>query len=192
MCAFIADPEFIPEHHQKGRSGHSHIDDEGFTQELHLHLQTIGEYCTTEDIIRYVSHPEILAKLNRTKTISHAMAHRWMKKMDYQWMARPRGQYTDGHERSDVIEYRDKVFLPAVKELEGRTRKWGHDGLEEETSANGGRRIVLWYHDESTFYAHDRQKKRWVHKSEKATPYAKGEGHSLMVADFVSAGYGWL
>lgn len=143
--AFIADPEFVPKHHQKGRSGHSHINDEDFVQELHLHLQTVGEYCTTEDIVCYVSDPEILAKLNWTKTISHAMAHQWMKKIGYWWRAHPHGQYTDGHERSDVVEYRDKIFLPAVEKLETRTRKWGCDGQEEETPPQGCRCVVFWY-----------------------------------------------
>ncbi|PPQ79172.1 hypothetical protein CVT26_000516 [Gymnopilus dilepis] len=36
------------------------------------------------------------------------------------------------------------------------------------------------------------RRKRWVRQTEKATPYQKGEGHSLMVADFFSAEYGWL
>ena len=52
--------------------------------------------------------------------------------------------------------------------------------------------IIVWHHDESTFYANDRRKIRWVHAGETAVPYAKGEGASLMVADFVSADYGWL
>ncbi len=187
--AFISDSEFIPEHYHKGKTGHSLIDDEDFAQELHLYLQSVGEYCTTQDIIRYIAQPEILIKLNRTKTISHATAHRWMQKMRYRWSARPQGQYVDGHERPDVVEYRRDVFLPAMKKLEAKIRKWGLNGEEESSNE---RRTVIWYHDESTFYAHDRQKKRWVHKSEKATPYAKGEGHSLMIADFVSADYGWL
>lgn len=50
----------------------------------------------------------------------------------------------------------------------------------------------MWFHDESTFYANDQQKLRWVHQSEKAVPQPKGEGTSLMVADFISADYGWL
>src|SRR5258708_16426350 len=33
---------------------------------------------------------------------------------------------------------------------------------------------------------------RWVHDTETAKPYAKGEGQSYMIADFVSANYGWL
>lgn len=50
----------------------------------------------------------------------------------------------------------------------------------------------MWWHDESTFYANDRRKTRWVHESETAVPYAKGEGPSQMIADLVSADYGWL
>lgn len=61
-----------------------------------------------------------------------------------------------------------------------------------EEGATNGHCTVLWYYGELTFYAHDHQKKHWVHKSETATPYAKGECHSLIVADFVSADYGWL
>ena len=52
--------------------------------------------------------------------------------------------------------------------------------------------MVLWFHDESTFYANDRRQTRWVHKSETAVPCAKGEGASQMVADFVLADHGWL
>jgi hypothetical protein len=69
------------------------------------------------------------------------------------------------------------------------------DGKEEPNQnlqLHNRRRVIVWFHDESTFYAHDQQKKCWVHESEKAVPQAKGEGTSLMVADFVSADYGWL
>src|ERR1700730_5978655 len=53
-------------------------------------------------------------------------------------------------------------------------------------------RIVIWFHDKSTFYANDCRTKCWVHKTETAVPCAKGEGVLLMVADFMSADYGWL
>jgi hypothetical protein len=52
--------------------------------------------------------------------------------------------------------------------------------------------VVVWYHDESTFYANDRRQIRWVWAGETPKPVPKGEGASLMVADFVSADYGWL
>ncbi|KAF9030407.1 hypothetical protein BJ165DRAFT_1535710 [Panaeolus papilionaceus] len=52
--------------------------------------------------------------------------------------------------------------------------------------------VVIWSHDESVFYTHDQQQTRWVHESEQATPYKKGKGASLMVADFILVDYGWL
>jgi hypothetical protein len=101
-----------------------------------------------------------------------------------------RGQYVDGHEHSDVVEYRDKIFIPKMQELLRHARKWAADGTEDGNV--DGQPVVLWFHDESTFYAHDRKKTVWVHDSANPKPYAKGEGHSIMVADFVSADYGWL
>jgi hypothetical protein len=90
------------------------------------------------------------------------------------------------------VNYRNNVFLPAIAMLETKTRKWAAQDEGEELPEPDQCRTVLWLHDESTFYANDRRKTRWVHKSEMAVPYTKGEGHSLMVAEFVSADYGWL
>src|SRR5271168_1695102 len=64
--------------------------------------------------------------------------------------------------------------------------------LVESVLSDSGRRVIVWFHDESIFYAHDRRKKGWYHKDASAKPYAKGEGASLMIADFVSADFGWL
>ena len=50
--------------------------------------------------------------------------------------------------------------------------------------------VVVWHHDKSIFYANDCQKVCWVHKSETVVPQEKGEGASLMAANFVSADYG--
>lgn len=69
-------------------------------------------------------------------------------------------------------------------------RSWTQEDVEEYE--NPGRRVVVWFHDESIFYAHDRKKSQWVKIGDSALPYLKGEGISLMVADFVSADYGWL
>ena len=54
------------------------------------------------------------------------------------------------------------------------------------------RGIVGWVHDETMFHVHDRRQTAWYHKDATPKPYTKGEGVSLMVADFVSADYGWL
>jgi len=66
------------------------------------------------------------------------------------------------------------------------------DAVRENGPHLPGPEVIVWFHDESIFYAHDRRKKGWIHKDEPAKPYAKGDGPSLMIADFVSANFGWL
>jgi hypothetical protein len=119
------------------------------------------------------------------------------KKMDekkgYQWTRKPSGQYVDGHERADVVYYCQTVFFLAWAELDKRTRLWITDNQEiiNEALTNGGT-VVVWFHDESTFYENDCQVVCWVHKGENPVSCTKGEGASLMVVDFVSVDYGWL
>jgi hypothetical protein len=82
-----------------------------------------------------------------------------------------------------------------MAELEVHARSWT-EGLREMDAARPlsalSKPVVFWYHDESTFYANDRRGVSWIHSSETAKPKPKGEGASLMIADFVSAEYGWL
>jgi len=77
---------------------------------------------------------------------------------------------------------------------EGSLQMW-KDGISDLLSEGPQpltRCTVIWHHDESTFYANDRRKVFWVHKNETAILKQKGDGASLMVADFVSTDYGWL
>ena len=126
-----------------------------------------------------------------------------MKNLGYHWQKEPKGQYVDSHECKDVMAHQQKVYLPFMEECERRMRQWDGDGNEVIAEgvvdkSNGNRTLiqcwclVIWFHDECIFYAHDWHIIRWVHSSETAKPYAKGEGQSLMVADFVSANYGFL
>lgn len=70
---------------------------------------------------------------------------------------------------------------------------WDKDLKEYLPTVSAERkRVIVWFHDESVFYAHDRRKKGWHHKDASPKPYAKGEGASLMIADFISADFGWL
>ncbi|KIJ64674.1 hypothetical protein HYDPIDRAFT_90357 [Hydnomerulius pinastri MD-312] len=177
---------------------YSCIDDESLTADLKLHLQSIGKYVRAQDLVDYLSIPENQEHHRFRKTISLKTAQRWMKKLGYRWKKEPKGQYSDGHEREDVVYYRQNVFLPAWNHYLPRMRRWKKENLNIEdveelaSVAVSGRKVVVWFHDESTFYAHDRRKLQWVHITEGAVPQPKGEGASLMVADFVLADYGWL
>jgi len=193
--AFIADREDIPIN-PYGAWNESILEDEGLAQEINLHLQGIGKYVKAMDIADFLDTPEMKRRLNRTKTIHISTAQRWMHKMGYRWTTTPKGQYVDGHEREDIVAYHQNIFLPKLGEIGANMRTWTKEGHEDKSSPPfppwNIRRVVISYHDESTFYANDRRTKRWVHGNETAVPQPKGEGASLMVADFVSADYGWL
>ncbi|KAJ7614709.1 hypothetical protein DFH06DRAFT_1344041 [Mycena polygramma] len=163
---------------QKG----SALEDEDVASEIALHLQSIGKYVKALDIVHYIDGlPELKKKIGRKKGISLATAQRWMRRMGYRWTKNPSdqtknlsGQFVDGHERADV------------------TRKWALNNLDLIRAFPENQVIVVWFHDESTFYANDCRLIRWVHSSETAVPRAKGEGASMMAVDFISADYGWL
>ena len=45
-----------------------------------------------------------------------------------------KGVYADGHERADVVEYREKEFLPKWKAYERRMAVFNEDGTWERPS----------------------------------------------------------
>jgi len=62
------------------------------------------------DIVHYLNTPKMKTQLKLKKTISLATAQRWMQVMDYRWGKASDGQYVDGHEHEDVVEYWQLVF----------------------------------------------------------------------------------
>ena len=122
--------------------------------------------------------------------------------MGYLWKKDPKGQYKDGYKCEDVVAYWQNVFLPYVATLIPHMHCWTHNGTLEminegvegpnepgtQPQANG-QWIIIWVHDESTFYANNQLLLQWVHESKTAKPYAKGKGPSQVVANFVSPDY---
>ncbi|KAG2058716.1 hypothetical protein BDR06DRAFT_1003904 [Suillus hirtellus] len=164
--AYIEDWTALP--HCKQLQKYSHVDDEDFAADIKLHLQSIGKYVRAQDLVDYLSLPENQARLGMSKPICLRTAQQWMMRMGYRWMKEPHGQYSNGHEREDVKQ--DDLTVEDISTY----------------SDPFGCHVVIWFHDESTFYANDRRRNRWVHKMESAVPQPKGEGASLMVADFVA------
>ena len=191
--AFIIDREDLP-FNASGHFNESLLEDETLAQEINLHLQGLGKYVKAMDIVHFLDTPDMKTRLNRETTIHLATAQRWMHKMSFRWTTTPKGQYVDGHEREDIVTYRQDVFLPELAKIDATLRTWAEDGTKVLNAAAipNARHTVIWYHDESIFYANDRRTVRWVGGDETAVPQPKGEGASLMVADFVSADYGWL
>ncbi|KIK72826.1 hypothetical protein PAXRUDRAFT_179854, partial [Paxillus rubicundulus Ve08.2h10] len=190
--AYILDREDLP-WDTYGDWKMSRVDDENLAAELHLHLQSVGKYVKANDLVQYLSDPEVQQRFELKKTISLATTKRWMHKLGYRWLRNHCGQYVDGHERPDVVDYWQSVFIPNWKAMEVRMRQWSHDGITEEKLQlpQGTRLVIAWRHDESTFYANERRHSGWVHVDVGADPQPKGEGESIMVSDFISPEYGW-
>jgi len=49
--------------------------------------------------------------------ISERTAQRWLIKLGWVWGRNKKG-YCDGHEREDVVEYREKIFCPRMKVID--------------------------------------------------------------------------
>ncbi|KZV98420.1 hypothetical protein EXIGLDRAFT_606991 [Exidia glandulosa HHB12029] len=186
--------------HRYGSFTTSALGDEDFAQAIHLHLLEIsgrGEYIRALDVVKFVSSEEMRHYLGGKVTISERTARRWMNEMEWRYGKVSKGMYIDGHERADVVQYRI-AFLARWLEYERRMQVFDRDGnvvRNPKLTVKPGeveRRLVLYTHDESTFYANDRRKTKWNHKDEPCKPQPKGEGESLMVADFLSPEFGRL
>ena len=96
------------------------------------------------DVVHFLGTLEMLQRLCQKKPISLVTAQQWLKRHGYRYTKEPGGQFVDGHERKDVREYQDGVFLPAFEKLEERTRKWVKDnngGINVEVDPGGKRRL---------------------------------------------------
>ncbi|KAF8156728.1 hypothetical protein B0H34DRAFT_658000, partial [Crassisporium funariophilum] len=63
-------------------------------------------YVIASHLVQYMAQEDVRTrwKLKRD-TISLATAKRWMGKLGYRWTFQPSGQFVNGHERTDVVNY---------------------------------------------------------------------------------------
>lgn len=189
---FIKDRTILPIN-PYGQWNESMLVDEDLANDINLYLQEIGKEISARKLMEYLARDEIKERHGITKPISERTARRYLNALGYRFTTPKKGQYADGHEREDVVYYRQQQFLPEWRGIQNRMECWvAADVLPEYGPKMPGLRVIAWFHDETIFYANDRRKKGWYHKDAPAKPYAKGEGASFMIADFVSADFGWL
>ncbi|EUC54171.1 hypothetical protein RSOL_032510 [Rhizoctonia solani AG-3 Rhs1AP] len=152
-----------------------------------------GKYASANDIVAYLETLEVKQWFKLDEPPSLRTAQRWMKELGYRWSLDPKGQYADGHEREDVVCYRTHRYVLLWSRLEKRMCTYDSKTMQEFPPAllPGQKPVMVWFHDELIFYANDRRLTRWINCAEGAKPYAKGDGASIMVADFVGID-GWL
>lgn len=192
--------------HKIGRHMSSLLDDEDIASKIKLHLMGVAAedgHFRADTLVNFVASEAMQTKLEKkgipiqNRTISVWTARRWLKALDFRFGRRKNGMYVDGHEREDVVEYRNAFTKRWVEDYEPRMAEYDNDGnwirMPEGNQPNGQPyRLVLVTHDESTFYGNDRCPLGWIHPDFKAKPLPKGEGESIMVSDFLTPDWGRL
>lgn len=142
--------------------------------------------------LEYELFPRIQLKVG--KGICVSTARRWMLRNGFHYMRYKKALYFDGHERPDVVDYRQNVFLPAMAEYRDRLVEYRLDNIFEEVIKNlplGVRKLVLCPHDESTMQSNDGQKAGWGPENEMPL-LKKGVGRGSHRSDVICSTVGWL
>ena len=97
--------------------------------------------------------------------LSERTAWHWLIKLGW-WQTRlKKGVYMDGHERKDVKEYWDDVFLPLMASFERQMVHWDLKGSKlehvEPKLEPGEKRIIAIFQDESLFHANEYKQNTW-------------------------------
>ena len=127
-----------------------------------------------------------------------ATARRWLHNLGFRVIKKQKGTYVDGHERSDVVEYRKKYLRKMIAvgflnesnaPTENVTKHFSSD-LEPLTPEQVEKNIVI-FHDESTFQANDDETWIWGEKGQHVLK-PKSRGSGIMVSDFIDEKNGYL
>ena len=169
------------------------LDDENVKQEVISYLR-MNKFNINPDIFREHITTTILPRLNiiRSKVISKSTARRWLFRLGWDCHEYRKGIYVDGHERSDVVEDREK-FIADYDELAKLTPTFSVDNLDiiEPTLPPNTSQHIFITHDESSFNANDGPKRGWGPVDEQPL-LKKGRGRTLMISDFICETIGVL
>ena len=110
---------------------------------------------------------KILPALNITlvNPLCERTARHWLIKLGWRKTQIRKGVYMDGHEREDVVKYRNEEFLPRMKAYETCMTHYVVDGTHlkpiEPTLQPGQKKIIALFQDESSFHANEYNSSAW-------------------------------
>lgn len=124
-------------------------------------------------------------------SLSARTALKWLHRLGYNWKEVKKGIYKDGHERPNVVEYRQEVFIKTLEELKARMPypKLDDQGevidIEWPELAPGARLCIPITHDECTCNANDGPHHQWI-KGEEYPLRKKSRGQGLHISEFLT------
>ncbi|KAF7371965.1 hypothetical protein MVEN_00054500 [Mycena venus] len=134
-------------------------------------------------------------QLKAGKGISLSTARRWLHSEGFQYIGHKKDVYFDGHDRPDVVAYRQNEFLPQMAIHARRLVQYIVGDVEKELVKTPDnyveRRLVLCAQDEMTVQSNDDPGKSWVlnneHKLRK-----KGRGRGIHRSDIICSTVGHI
>jgi len=104
----------------------SMLADEDLMNDINLHFQELRKEITAQKLVEYLARDDVREKHGITKAISERTAQRYLKALGYRWTTQ-------------------------WKEIESRMRNWTTENLPEFGPSAPGRRVIVWFHDETIF-----------------------------------------
>lgn len=129
------------------------------------------------------------------KGVTLQTARNFLRKEGFKYTEHKKALYYDGHERPDVVQYRQEVFLPAMEQHRRRLVEFVIGDVEKELQKTPDNyvetRLVLVPHDEMTVQQNDGKKKSWVLDGEHALK-KKGVGRGIHLSGIICATNGYI
>lgn len=171
------------------------IDDDDVQRILRIYIRSESENALSSCAVAHWVKENLHEKLSLASPviISEKTAQRWLAFLGLKYGRYRPGLYNDGHERPDVVKYRDN-FLLRFEHYEKRMIQYEGEFMEKVVMpvlAPDERPLVLVTHDESCFSSHDGRDFVWLDEgNNRIRP--KGDGRSIMVSAFVCECHGIL
>lgn len=173
---------------------HSIIFNEDAKDLLRIHLRETPPLQRTPGGFRMSLNNEILRTIpHAPNSVSEQTARRWMYHLGFHPVKRGKNYYVDGHEREDVVLYRN-AFLERMANYQRRIGYW--DGAQMEIFCapvlrEGERRLIIITHDESIYYSNEAVAVLWEENGRQELR-PKSRGRSQHVSGFCCPCCGFL
>ena len=131
------------------------------------------------------------------RRVSIETARCWLHELGFSVMRAQKGTFVDGHEREDVVEYRNKFirrmvglgFINGANAPTEEAKRALPVGIEPRQERID--KTVIFFHDESIYHVNEDQPSFWGDSNTHVLrPKSKGAG--IMVSDFVEEREGYL
>ena len=110
----------------------------------------------TPKLYRTFINDTLFSQMGIIATISEKTSRVWLRKLGFIPQSKKKGIYFDGHERSDILEYKS-IFLKKMEEFEQLMPIFEGDNMDQKdlVLSEEKKPHIFVIHDECLFYAND-------------------------------------